>query len=427
MPLIKPFRALIYNKKKVKDLSRVVAPPYDVIPPAMQSHLYKKDKNNIVRLILGKIKKTDDMSDNRYTRAKSFLDSWLDHKILIEDEKESIYIYSQRYEYDGRWRERTGYISALRLELGKRKAVLPHENTLKAPKADRLNLMRSVNANLSPIFMLYEDNKGRLSSVLKKAILNSKPFIDINIYGIRNRVWRLTDEAAIKKIEKFMAGKNIFIADGHHRYETAVNYAQELESGKAPKELKESSKYTLAYFCELDESSLTILPTHRLIKDIGPLKKQLILGKLGKYFKIERCGSVDKLISRLRSLRDLHAFGMYAGNKEFYCIILKKESEARSSMGKGSSGWKSLDVSILHKFIIQNILDIRDEDDNIEFVKDAGEAIKLTDSGKYKIAFLLNPTKVLQMKKIAQAGEKMPRKATYFYPKPLSGLVIRKF
>ncbi|MDP3791655.1 MAG: DUF1015 domain-containing protein [Candidatus Omnitrophota bacterium] len=418
MPSIRPFKAIIYNKKKVKDFTKVVAPPYDVIPPAMQSALYKKHENNIVRLILGKIKKSDDVSSNRYTRAKEFFDAWLNKDILIEDDGEAIYIYSQKYKYDGKIIERIGFISALKLELSDKKAVLPHENTLQAPKADRLNLMRSVSANLSPVFMLYQDDKDEVGAILKKVMKATKPFIDISIDGIRNRAWKISRSDAIEKIERFMTDKNVFIADGHHRYETAINYANETGS--------ENSKYTLAYFCKLDDDSLTILPTHRLIKDIGKLTKNDILEKLNRYFIVEEYPSAKKCISRPKELRDYHAFGMYMGGKKFYCLKLNKENAARTFMGEGSQDWKSLDVAILHKFIIQNVLDIRDEDDNIEFVKDADEALTLAGKGKFKIAFLLNPTKVSQMKKVAEHGEKMPRKATYFYPKPLSGLVIRK-
>lgn len=427
MPSIRPFRAVIYNKEKIKDIARVVAPPYDVIPPKMQAALYRKHKNNIVRLILGKIKKSDTESDNRYTRAKKFLESWLKADTLISDDKDALYIYSQRYKYEGRWIERTGFISLMRLGRSDERRVLPHENTLDAPKADRLNLMRSVKANLSPIFMLYEDDKNVISGILKSISARTKPFIDIDIDDVCSRVWRMEGKGAIKKIEKFMAGKDIFIADGHHRYETAINYANEVENSSMPKEEKDNSKYTLAYFCKLDDGSLTILPTHRLIKDIGRLDRFNIIERLKRFFVIEEYTAVKKALSRLKEWKNYNAFVMYMGGKKSHCLRLKKESAIRAFMGKGSREWKDLDVAILHLSVIQNILAIRDEDDNIEFVKDAQEALELVDKGKFKIAFLLNPTKVSQVRKVALHGEKMPRKATFFYPKPLSGLVINKF
>ena len=417
MPSIKPFKAIIYNKKKIKNIARVVAPPYDVISPVMQDELYKKHPNNVVRLILGKINNTDDEADNRYTRAAKSFNDWLNAGVLIPDKKESIYIYSQGYKHDGKYTERPGFISLMELELSGSKKVLPHENTLKAPKADRLKLTRSVKANLSPIFLLYEDDKNKIGKILKAA-MKSKPFIDINIDGVRNRVWALSRSGGIEKIIKYMSAKNTFIADGHHRYETARNYANETGS--------EASKYTLAYFCKLDDDSLTVFPTHRIIKDISALNAADILAKLKKFFDIKEFSSINSCLAALKALRKHHAFGMYLGGKSFYCLKLKKDGAAEPFMGTGSKDWKSLDVSILHLFVIQNILAIRDEDDNIEFVKDAADAVKAVAEDSFKIAFLLNPTKVLQVKSVAEHGEKMPRKATFFYPKPLSGLVIRK-
>jgi uncharacterized protein (DUF1015 family) len=417
MPSIKPFKAVIYNRKKIKDIAKVVAPPYDVIPPKMQDELYKKHPNNVVRLILGKINKADTDSDNRYTRSAKDFNEWLDKEILITDDKEAIYIYSQGYKFDGKYIERPGFISLMELELSGSDAVKPHENTLQAPKADRLNLMRSVKANLSPIFLLYEDDKNEVAAVMKKA-MKTKPFVDMKIDDVRNRVWKLSEKSGIEKIRRAISAKKLFIADGHHRYETAKNYFNETGI--------EGARYALAYFCKLDDDSLTVFPTHRLIKDAGSLNADEAVERLEKYFDIKKSSSAAACMKALKTLRKHHAFGMYFGRGKFYCLKLKKDDAAEPYMGRGSKDWKSLDVSILHLFILQNILDIRDEDDNIEFVKDASEAVKAIDRGKFKIAFLLNPTRVSQVKKVAEHGEKMPRKATFFYPKPLSGLVIRK-
>ena len=428
MPSIKPFKGITYNKEKIKDIAMVVAPPYDIIPPKMQDTLYKKHKNNVVRLILGKIKNTDDKCDNRYVRAKKIFESWLNENILINDDLSCIYIYSQKYKYDNKWTERVGFISLMKLELKKKRAVLPHENTLKTPKMDRLNLLRCVKANVSPIFMLYEDDKHKVSSILKNISKKTKPFININIDNVRHRVWKLIETRILEKIEKFMEPKDVFIADGHHRYEAAINYANEIEKqATAPQGLKDNSKYFMAYFCELDDETLTILSQHRLIKDIGHLKREDIVKKLDEFFIIEKAVSAKKLLDRLNGLKDRHAFGMYLGRDGLYVVTLKKYNLAQSFMGKNSKDWKDLDVAVLHLFVIQNVLGIRDEDDNIEFVKDPEVALRLVDKGRFKIAFFLNPTKVTQVKKVAEAGEKMPRKATYFYPKPLSGLVINKF
>jgi uncharacterized protein (DUF1015 family) len=318
------------------------------------------------------------------------------------------------------------------------KKVLPHEKTLKAPKEDRLRLMRAVKANLSPIFMLYEDAKHKVNNILKSHSKKTKPFIDVTIDSVRHRVWRLTDKNAIERIEGVMGKKDIFIADGHHRYETSKNFARELTEKGVPQNLIDNSKFFMAYFVELEEKSLLIMPTHRLIKDARGLSREEIIEKLSKYFIIEKLPTRKKLLARLGYLRSSHAFGMYLpctsrgwaapvqGTGGYYVLKLKDFNKAKTFMGSGSADWKSLDVSILHLFILQYVLGISDEDDNIEFVKDPSEAFPVIDKGGAKIAFFLNPTKVAQVKKIAEHGEKMPRKATYFYPKPLSGLVIRK-
>lgn len=426
MPSIRPFKGVVYNKKKIKNMSEVVAPPYDIIPPRMQDELYKKHKNNVVRLIFGKINKPDDKNNNRYTRAAKDFKSWLDGHILIQDSDPAVYIYSQIYKCDGRKIERMGFISLMELDLDNKK-VLPHEKTLKAPKEDRLQLLRSVKANLSPIFMLYEDDLHRVNKILKNFSRKTSPFIDVSISGVRHIIWKLSDRKLIKAIEGIMAKKDIFIADGHHRYETSINYAREVASGDASQTLKENSKFFMGYFVELEERSLTILPTHRLINDIGSLGREDIVHRLKKYFKVEKFSSAGRMLARMKALRAYHVFGVYLGKAEYYVIKLKSPETAWSLMGKGSKDWKSLDVSILHLFILQYILGIRDEDDNIEFVKDASEAFKAIGAGKNAAAFILNPTKVTQVKNVARHGEKMPRKATYFYPKPLSGLVINKF
>ena len=419
VPSIRPFKAIIYNKKKIKKISKILAPPYDIIPPDMQDELYRKHKNNVVRLILGKINKSDTEIDNRYTRAAADFESWLNEGILIKDSSPAIYIYSQSYKYDNRCIERVGFISLMELDLEDKK-VLPHEKTLKAPKEDRLRLMRCTKANLSPIFMLYEDAKHRVNNILKSYSKKTKPFIDVNIDSVRHRAWALTDKDAIEKIEGVMSKKNIFIADGHHRYETSKNYARE-------QSLINNSKFFMAYFVELEEKSLSILPTHRLIKDANGLSQEEIIERLEKYFVVEKISSPNKLLTRLGALKAYHAFGMCTGRGSFYLLKLKDFEKAKTFMGDGSADWKSLDVSILHLFVLRYVLEISDEDDNIEFVKDPGDAFKTINSGGAKIAFFLNPTKVTQVKKVAEAFEKMPRKATYFYPKPLSGLVINKF
>jgi len=418
LPRIRPFKGVIYNPGKIKNLSKVVAPPYDIIPRDMQDRLYRASPYNIVRLELNRITPSDDAKDNRYTRAGRFFDSWLKKRIMVRDGKESIYVYSQKYKALGKSVERIGFIALMEIEAKGGKKVLPHENTLAAPKTDRLSLMREVKANLSPIFVLYEDSQHEILKILKKACAKGKPFADVMFEGVRNRAWRIGDRLDIKKITRLMAGKDTFIADGHHRFEVSRMYSNEVSG--------ESSKYVMVYFVETSENMLTVLPAHRLVIDIGDLTKEEIKSRLAKHFRVEKIPSLKAVVSKLDRLQSSHVFGMYLGKGEFHVLTLKDMKAVDEAIKDKSSYWKRLDVSILHLFIFQHALGIRDDDDNIEFVKSPQETAELVDKRKFKAAFFLNPTKVAEVKRIARLGEKMPRKATYFYPKPISGVVINK-
>ena len=426
MPQIRPFKGIVYNQEKVKKMSAVVAPPYDVIPKDMQEELYRESPYNVVRLILGKIKKADDGGDNRYKRAKAFFESWLNDRIMLRDDKDSLYIYSQGYKEATRAIERIGFIGLMGMDTKKGNRILPHENTLAAPKLDRLNLMREVRANLSPIFVLYDDEKHAIVNILRKVASKKKPFVDVNFGNVRHRVWRLDDDSLIKKIEQAMLKKDIFIADGHHRYEVARAYSMQIQNENLPEAVKTASEFLMVYFVESDEKTLTVLPAHRLVKDAGTMSKEGIIIKLDRFFQIEKVEGLKEMMSRLHSLRNSHVFGMYLGRGAYYVLRLKDIRRSDEAIKDKPKDWKRLDISILHLFILQHVLGIRDEDDNMEFVKDPKEAAPLIDKGKYALAFFLNPTKVSEVKRIAKLGLRMPRKATYFYPKPLSGLVTNK-
>jgi uncharacterized protein (DUF1015 family) len=427
LPQIKPFRGVLYNTKKIKNLATVVAPPYDVISKKQQDSLYRANPYNIVRLELGKIKPSDDQTDNRYTRAKRFFDSWLRDGAMVRDDKESLYIYSQQYKQDGKTIERIGFMGLMGIESKDGKKVLPHENTLLAPKVDRLDLMRSVRANLSPIYVLYDDTGDKVAKILKDTCRRTKPFMDIYFEGIRSRTWRLDEPKAIRNIERLISNKDIFIADGHHRYEVARMYSEELAKKGLPDAVKETSRSLMVYFVASDEKMLTVLPAHRLPRDIGRLTKDEIINRLEPYFHIRKVAGLKAMMAAIAHLKDRHAFGVYTGGGKFIVLVLKDVKVSDDVIKDKPKDWKRLDVAILHRFIFQHVLGIKDSDENIEFVKSPEETAKLVDKGAFKVAFFLNPTEVAQVKRIAKLGEKMPRKATYFYPKPISGVVINKF
>ncbi|MFH0763969.1 MAG: DUF1015 domain-containing protein [Candidatus Omnitrophota bacterium] len=419
MPKVKPFKAVRYNTAKVKDMSRVVSPPYDVISPKLHDELYRRDEHNFVKIELNRIEPSDGETRNRYTRSRDLFESWLKDGVLARGDNDALYIYALKYNKPAKTIEQVGFIGLMGLEPEGGNRVLPHENTLAAPKEDRLKLIRAVKANLSPIFVLYEDRAHGLTQILKKFMSGNKPLIDIESDGVRHRLWKIEDRNSIRKIGKMMARKDIFIADGHHRYEVSRMYSREAGT--------DSSKYMMVYFVEMDDRMLTVLPAHRILKNIGNLNKDEVLKRAERFFRVEKAASLNALMARMSKASGKHAFGMYLGKKDYRLLRLKSVKDSDKAIENKPAPWKRLDVSILHHFIIQHMLGIRDDDDNVEFLKSAEDSVDAVDSGKFKLAFFLNPTKVTEVKKIAGIGERMPRKSTYFYPKPLSGLVINKF
>ncbi len=411
MPVIKPFRGIIYNKEKPVRIKDVVAPPYDVISSNMRDELYRASPYSIIRIILGKELPGDTASRNKYTRAREFLSKWLNKGILVYDKAPALYVYIQDYKEDGRGKKRVGFISLMHLEAFSKHGVRPHENTFSKPKADRFRLIARTHSNLSPIFSLYNDGKGTVRRLLTAQCRRVRPFIDIYSEGMRHRIYQVTDADAIRRVEAVMRKKPVFIADGHHRYEVALKFQREmrrLHHGAAG-----IYDYVMMYFCDMNPRGMTILATHRIIKDIGSLKPADITKRLKGYFTIKKCKGAKDLLRRLKGSKGLsHHFGLYF-SKEAYLIRMKKNV-------------KGLDVSILHDLILKRILNISDAEGNVVYTRDPKEAIRAVASGRFKIAFLLNPTKVSEVESIASARGRMPHKSTYFYPKLLSGLVINK-
>ena len=415
MPRIEPFRGILYNNEKV-DISKVVAPPYDVIPLKMQDELYRLDAHNAVRLILGKEEAGDSKDYNKYKRAREFFDKWLSENILIEDKTPSIYVYSEEYSAGGAKKIQLGFIAAMKIEESSK--VRPHENTFPKPKQDRLSLIREVNANLSCIFTLFDDKNKKAEKILG-AVISQRPLFNFEYDNVRHKLWRLGGRPQIDKLKKLMLKKEIFIADGHHRYEVARMYKEET-----------GNEYVMTYFTPVSGKRLTILATHRLVKniytDIGDF-----IGKLRRYFNVEKIKSLDQLLKKMSAAKTSeYIFGVYFKDKVFYLLRLKPQAAPNKLIKeKRSRAWKGLDVSVLHGVIFNRILGLNDrvkDEDNIVYTRDPKEARKEVDKGGFDAAFFLNPTKVAQVRDIARIGDKMPHKSTYFYPKLLSGLVINK-
>ncbi|UCD55338.1 MAG: DUF1015 domain-containing protein [Candidatus Omnitrophota bacterium] len=413
MAEIKPFRGILYNREKI-DIAKVITPPYDVISPSMQNRFYQRDEHNIIRLILGKAENNNTSKSNRYARARVLLDRWMKKKFLVKDGKPAIYIYTQEYLYKGKKRTRLGFIALMKIEDPKESGILPHEYTLDKPKADRLNLIVKTKANLSPIFSLFQDKKNQINKLLKHFIKSKDPLFTIEADGVIHKFWRMNNKYAINSIKKYMRDKKIFIADGHHRYEVALAYRNKMRRNL--KSFKKPMDYVMMYFSNLSErGSLTILSTHRVVKNINQFDEKKIKLKLRKYFYIKNLTKQEDLLECLeKTEKKKRVFGMYMGKKRFY-LLTSKETRPK------------FDVTVLHDLIINEILGVKNRASSIKYIRNEEDAIRLIDKGDYKIAFFLRPTRVHQMKAVAEKGQMMPQKSTYFYPKLLTGLVINKF
>ena len=398
----------------------MVAPPYDVISPEEQAFLHNLSPYNFTHIDLGKDKPTDDKSENKYTRAKKIFDEWLQKGILVEDETPSLYFCKQDYKMQGQKYSRLGFIALMGLKDEGDSKVYPHENTHANAVDDRLQLTRSLNSNLSCIFVCHSDRHKKVENIFYKHLVNTEPMIDVEDEGgIRHRIWRLTDPIFIGEINASLEDQNLFIADGHHRYKVAQEYRKSRLEKKTNTTGQEPYNYVMTYFTNLDSKDLQIFPFHRVVKKFPPQVEFL-----EEFFRIDRVKlKADLPILLARAGRNEHAFGLYTRD-EARLLRLKNKSLIDEVIKEGSHEYKNLDASILKYFVFDR-MGIK-SDHNIIYTKDLSEAISMVDNHQADAAFILNPVTVAQLKAIALNGEKMPPKTTYFYPKVLSGLTVYK-
>lgn len=424
MTKIEPFRAVIYNQEKIKNISRVVCPPYDVISAAKQEYYHELDPYNFIRILLAK----DNSKDDKYERAGNYFRDWQKNQVLIQDRSPAIYFYSQQYNLKGEKKARFGFIALL--YLGDRNSgVYGHENTHLDAKEDRFKLMQQVKANLSPIFVVFSDKKRIISRIREKYIPNEKSFIDAtDDEKTMHKIWRLDSPAALSNIKDSMFDENIFIADGHHRYEVACAYRDEMRKKLGAITGQENFNYILAYFTNLDPHGLTILPIHRLVKlDAGLDVQNFKLSLNNEYFDVEEVKEKTRFFFLLNKAGEReHIIGMYK-DKKYWFLRLKNIKILDKIISDKPREYRQLDVSILNYIVLKKILKL-DLDDKkiITFSPNVEELIEQVDQDNNRAAFFLNPVKIQQIMAVALNGEKMPPKSTYFYPKVLSGLVINK-
>jgi len=433
---IKPFKAFRFDKAVVGDVGSCIAPPYDVISPDQQEQLYKKSKHNIVRIIKGKTTASDNGDNNQYTRAADYLNDWIKQGVLKQDTAETIYAYVQDFELAGTSYERFSFIVSAKLEeFGK--TVRPHEQTFDKPILDRLNLKRATTAKFGLALMLYEDEQKVADKIISQAAATG-PLIDfIDEQNVRHRLFTITAKEDIEQIVKMMNDKSCIIADGHHRYTTALTYYK--ESGNT------TAQYQMLAFANTFQKGLIVLATHRLVGSLENFCYEKLITELKENFELTELqfnSPQTKMDARQRMLaqmkaehnNDKNAFGTYGSNNAFYAAVLRDKQAMDPVMPDMSSAWRSLDVSILHKLVLEKLLGIDEErlakGENLQYVKDTPNAIDQSisqvDAGHKQAAFFMNPVKMQQLIMVTDAGERMPQKSTYFYPKVYTGLTIQK-
>ncbi len=417
-----PFKGILYNPEKV-DAALTMAPPYDIVSHGHKDDLYKRSPHNIVRIDFGKDKDGDNEKENRYTRAAAYLNDWLKQEVLTQDNEQSFYCYEISYTIDGTKKITRGFLGAVKIEELGNGRVHPHEMTYSKPKSDRLNILRFCKANTSPIFSLYSSEEKTASTIIEK-ITGLTPYIEFTYDdNVTHRLWKISDRADIDAIVREMSDRDIFIADGHHRYETALAYKKEMEEKGLIRTGKEPFNYVLMFLSNMEDEGLSLLPTHRIIEVDSEIR---IRDTLKQHFDLKKISSEDMskeqaIAKMLESMHSkTHSFGMFLTDTGNYYSLTFNGSTLDVGL---PDCLKKLDVSILHKFIFEHLLKV----DHYEYEMDPAVAVERAMKGSFEAVFFLNQTLISELKEVALAGHRMPPKSTYFYPKLLTGIVMYTF
>jgi uncharacterized protein (DUF1015 family) len=429
MATIRPFKGVRYNLDKIADLSVVISQPYDRVRHGLQDKYYDQSPYTIVRIIKGKERAGDNEGNNVYTRARDYYQSWLREGILMREQSTALYVLHQTMALtDGSVRTRKGLIAALELSRFDEGIVLPHEHTHSGPKVDRLNLMRATEVNFGHIFMLYPG--GRINELLDAAIEGQPGFElrEMFEHDVVQQFWPVTDPKVIQAVvEEMTPRRNLIIADGHHRYETAVNYRDEMR-GKYPGVPPNAGfNYRMVTLVSMEDPGLVILPTHRQIYGYDKMNGLEALERAKEYFVVMPVADRAALEAALAEAVPTHPrFGFYDGN---YAVLkLQDPAALEKLLPDRSPDWRLLDVSVLHELFIERVLGldkaIVERKENIEYLRDPQMGYAAVDRGEANFLLVMNPTRMEQVRDCTAAGEKMPQKSTDFYPKVISGLVM---
>jgi len=437
MATLIPFRGVFFNQTKAGAIADLVCPPYDIISHEQQQALYRRSPHNVVRLEFGLESPGDTETDNRYTRAAATLAEWTRTGILQQADLPAFTIYEMEFGRGRKHRRLRGFICMVRIEDYASGVVKPHETTLSGPKTDRLNLLRACKASFSQIYSLISDPENTIGRILDG--VKGKADAEVGTDdGVIHRVWTMSDRSSIDAIVHALADQPVFIADGHHRYDTALNYRNERRKAAGSFTGQENFNYVPMFLARIEDPGLVILPAHRALFNLTDFHPRKFEEDLNRYFNIERIDFTKRseqadrktvLDTMAHRADHAHVFGMRVrGEHCYYVLTLRNEADMEAVIPGKVPAYRRLDVSILHHLIIDRLLGVALETHklglNIEYIKEADDAVKRVESGEAEVIFLMNPTKVQEVKEVATAGERMPQKATYFYPKLLTGMVM---
>ncbi len=423
MAVIKPFKGIRYDTAVAGDISQLCCPPYDIISDEQRMNFIMQNPQNVIRLELPR------EGADIYATAGDILDMWRKNGVLLVEDKPAIYVYEMAFEAHGKPLSVKGIIARVQLEEFSKGIILPHEFTLSKAKEDRFNLMKATNSNFSQIYALYMDGGHNTLGTINEQSQGDSVYEVTDADGVVHRLWIITDEDIIAKLCADFADRKLYIADGHHRYETALNYRDYCRKLGLSKP-GDPQDFQMIYLVDMEHPGLVVLPTHRMVRDLSDYDKDKVLAGCAEYFDITAHDSAEGMEALLEEQYNLgkKAFGFYCGKGGWYMLTLKDTEIMSQMLPELSKASQQLDVSVLHTLVLEKIFGIDKENManqiNLTYTKYFEEAIGFVDEGKFQCSFILNPTRVTEIRDVAAAGEKMPQKSTYFYPKMITGLVM---
>jgi uncharacterized protein (DUF1015 family) len=431
MAEIRPFCGVHYNKEIVGDISGVICPPYDIISPKMDEELHNRNAYNFIRIEYNRQQTDDTNTNNRYTRSAALFQQWLEQKVMVIDDEPAIYVHDQFFNLDREEYKRRSLIVRVRLEDWDKNIIRPHENTFKGPKKDRISLLWALNANTSSVMSMYQDKDLRIASFLKRMDTGKLLIATKELDGERHNVWTITDPQAVKEFCDYFKDKPLYVADGHHRYESALTYKKERSACDNNAYPDAAYNFVMMTLLDMDDPNLVIFPTHRLLSGLESKLINNLEEKLKAYFDIQELSldapdvwqQVDRITADDTNIK-LTLVGLKQG---IVSILALRDINAAIAMmpPERSDVYKKMDVSIVDHVILEKILGMQSDDEKrIAYTHNRAEAVKRAVDGECQLAIITNMVKGQTIKDIADAKDRMPRKSTYFYPKLPSGLIV---